>query len=355
MELHSFIIPIASLQEKVEKHTSVLGKHRSGEGSPHLLDRYSLTEGEGFLFDDYLKEAVVKTYHWMKAFGRNLKDGYRIYGDGSLVQVRADNGIGITVNGYAESIPTAVIPISSWMYTTTLNAAESAANEDKTYDVVISLPIIKILIGTVSQITYAAKIKYRTLAGGAFDENCEYNMADVDITSDTTLSSTLSFRIHVDQTGFDTVLDRIDCMEITLKDIVLPTLDTYTKGTFIEHIAIDGSCFGEQSADGTIQVERWYEQNIRKCVVMNVELPDWQDRNMIPAAQELIEEALINYILFRWFESVQDESATTRGGNWRKPVSLADIHYQKWEEKAHEVQMALNSERKILQRKSTWL
>lgn len=340
VEQHSFIIPIKSLQEKVEKHTSVLGKHRSADGSQYLMEQFAMTQGEHFLFDDYLPEAVAKTYNWIRAFARNVEDGYRVFKGGALRQVREDNAVRVVVDGVQRELPTIVMPIAKSKYSVTVVAT---TEEAIVYDVRVTLPQIQIFTGNAEHINYDMKVKYLTLADGIFEDVCSYNTNGVVLEDGATLDGVLAFRLRIDQSGFATVIERIEQVELTLSNYSASAATTYRKGEFIEYVGIDGTVrYGIQKRTyKDVDVERWFDEDIRESVVFNVEIPDWVDRNMLPAAEEHLGDALMHYIIYRWFETVNPKEAET--------------YKDKWEEKAHEAQLALNSERRILQRKSTWL
>ena len=347
VERHSFIFPLSSLKEKVEKHTSVLGKHRKGEDSEHLLDRYSLTEGEDFMFDDYLKEAVAKTYNWIKAFGRNLSDGCRVFHNAVPRLVRKNDEMSITLNGFGQDFPKAFIPLTNDMY-----AVEQV---DSDFAITLNLPHLCVHKGNADSFSFNICIKYVTLADGIFVDNCEYNEImyshdDIDITE------FVAYVTHR-QDDMPTVIQRVNSVELSILSAPHTNRDVYNTGEVIEYVDENGiHKFGIQKRTSTeLVIDEWYDENLTDCVVFKVELPEWQDRNMLPAAEDHLEEALANYIMYRWFETVQDDIATKIGGQWRKPASLADGCFAKWEEHARAAQLALNSERKILQRKSTWL
>ena len=97
--IERFVFPIATLKKEVEKRTSYMGKMRGTEESPNLLDRLALTEGESFLTDEYLDEAAAETYDWVKAFGRNVRNAYRVVPEMEMKEVIDDWRVKMLVGG----------------------------------------------------------------------------------------------------------------------------------------------------------------------------------------------------------------------------------------------------------------
>lgn len=348
VEQHSFIIPIASLQEKVEKNTSVIGKNRSADGAPHLMEQYAMTPGEGFLFEDYLKEAAGKTYNYIKAFGRNLKDAYRVNYHVVPRLVTEHDGFYISLNGVVLGAKHAIVHINPEMYD-----IDHVEGEEE-FTINVHLPHLLIHKGESTSYCLEVLISYKTVADGVFEDRCEYrqvlfNSQDLDIED-------FSATVNVSQAEFPTTIKSVSSFAVAVSGSNdHPTV--YHAGEFIKFVQGDGVVkYGIQKETSTkVVVDEWFYEDITESVIFKVELPDWQDRNMLPAAQEHLENALMDFIMYRWFETVKPDVATLQSGKWRKEASLASDFYAKWEEEAHSAQLALNSERRILQRKSTWL
>lgn len=348
VEQHSFVIPIASLREKVEKNTSVIGKHRSAEGEAHLMEQYAMTQGEDFLFGDYLRDAAAKTYNFIKAFGRNVKDAYRVYHNVVPRLVTEHDGFYISLNGVRVGDKRAIVHLNDDMYD-----IDHIEGEEE-YHINVHMP--HLLIHKGESVSYCVEIRigYSTIADGVFVDQHEYRKTlfagdNLDIEDFTAV-------VNVSQAEFPTAIRNVHTFAVAVSGANdRPTV--YHAGEFIKFIHEDGTVkYGVQNETSTkLVVDEWFDWDITESVVFKVELLDWQDRNMLPAAQEHLEDALLNYIMYRWFKMIKPDVATLQGGKWRKEASLADEFYANWEEHAHAAQMALNSENRILQRKSTWL
>lgn len=115
MKQFIFSYPIPKIREEVEKRTSYLGRMRNTDAESHLLDRLSLTYGEGFLFDEYLHEAIGETYNWIKAFGRNVQNATEILEANIVKNVYEYYGVNVSVSGELKSLDFEV-PIINWQW-----------------------------------------------------------------------------------------------------------------------------------------------------------------------------------------------------------------------------------------------
>lgn len=71
-----FLYPKADIMQAVEAKTSYTGKMREDKNNPNFIDRMSLTEGESFLSDDMLLDAIVHVHEWLQAFSRDIQTPY---------------------------------------------------------------------------------------------------------------------------------------------------------------------------------------------------------------------------------------------------------------------------------------
>lgn len=335
LEKHSFIFPIAKLQERLEKHTSTLGKYRSSENMPNMIEQFSFTKAEEFLLDDYLPEAATKTFDWIKAFSRNLSDGYSLYHSVPVREVHDSDKLFISLDGMRIGETEARIPLGyEDMY-----SVEAVEGEEGKFRVTLHLPHLHIHKGDAISFAYELCVYYTTLADETFEDGYIYckdfsSLDDVDIEE-------YSFEVNVPQDEFNTVVSRVDGLRVFIPGYV-PS-ESYKKGELIDFETTRGEhYYGIQQSDGDeVKVEKWYTDDIRDSIVYRVELPEWQDRNMLPAAEDSLWWALTYYIMYKWFENVNPKEAND--------------YLDKWEKKAHEAQLYLNRENKILQRKSKWL
>lgn len=66
----------ADIMQVVEAKTSLIGKYRGDKNNPDFIERMSLTEGESFVSDDMLLDAIAHVHEWLGAFSRGLMHAY---------------------------------------------------------------------------------------------------------------------------------------------------------------------------------------------------------------------------------------------------------------------------------------
>lgn len=349
---HSFIFPIATLKEEVEKRTSYLGKMRGTQTEPHLLDRLSLTDGESFLTDEFLDEAAVETYDWIKAFGRNVSNAYKVYPDGELKRVVENEGVRLTIDGVEQDLSQRIqIPLTEDMYIVKENEDEGDDDDYLKYDITFkNLPSVKINLGEAQQFGYSIVAHYSSIGDDDVFENqlqqkvrtIEYNADDID-GSELSLESITSCLL-VEKDEFNSHLQSIESVEIIIENIEPKQTYRFVKGDYVQYVHADGreeyGIVDGVSADNTFSAF-WIDRDIRGAIVYNVELPDWTDVNMLPMVERNLKEALVNYIIYRWFEMVMPKEV--------------EQYREQWTEKAHQAQLGLNTERRVLQRPNFWL
>ena len=69
----------------VNQRSSYIGKMRGDKEHVDFIDRMSLTDGESFLSDDMLADAIEQVYEWVQAFGRNMEDTHVLTADGHII------------------------------------------------------------------------------------------------------------------------------------------------------------------------------------------------------------------------------------------------------------------------------
>ena len=80
-ELAIFTYPKADILLEANKRSSYLGKMRGNKENPDFITRMSLTEGESFLSEEMLADAVEQTYEWVQAFGKRVETPYGVVED----------------------------------------------------------------------------------------------------------------------------------------------------------------------------------------------------------------------------------------------------------------------------------
>lgn len=345
-EQHSFIFPIAAIKQLVEQRTSTIGKMRGSETEPHLLDRLSLTDGESFLTDEWLEEAAAETYDWIKAFGRNVGNAFRIYPDGELHTIVENWGAHLETAGQVRGLSYKQDLSSSNFSSVRNNAQSDAASNIAAFTVNVNLPAaVDIALGGAAEVYYTMVVNYTTgINGVPIEDKAQHTINSV--VSVDTEESGCRFVVKLTTLLGDMVVKSVDSVEITITKATARHF-TLQKGDYIVWQGVDGSeRYGivgvnyDSNSEGPIIAEM-INADVRNSIVMKVELPDWQDRNMLPMIERNLKDALSYFIIWRWFEEVYPQEAQ----------SFKD----RWEEKAHQAQLGLNTENHTLQRDATWL
>ena len=346
-EQHMFIFPMASIKQLVEQRTSFLVKMRGGEAEPHLLDRLSLTEGESFLSNEYLEEAAAETYDWIKAFGRNVSDAYHVYPDGELHTIKENHGAHIRIGSQrCGLVCKQELSINDWSVVNNV-AQSNAQSNSETKTVHINLPnSVDVMVGDAAEVHYSIIINYTIGVIGAPIEDSMQQTLNYCISSNDLDVNSCQFVVRMSTELGAMGVKRVDSVVVKITQVT-PEHFTLKKGDYIlvqdedgtQNYGLVGANYDSNNGGPILATP--LGGDVRNAIVMKVELPDWMDRNMLPSIERNLKEALANFVIWRWLEIVFPQEA--------------ESFYSRWEEKARQAQLGLNTENHTLQRKSTWL
>lgn len=333
---------IQDLYTEVTKRTSYLGKMRGKDDVPHLLDRLSLTEGEDFLFYEFLDNAVYETYDWVKAFGREIPQSLYIVKDSKTVKAYKDWGIIVTYNGNTIPFDTEtplVLGAASQSGTDiiipntyTLNVKNAHPTYDTMVTALVTYKIFTLLDGTIpceEERTFTQSIHLNYDSSGTISPTD--TITDFQWTENyggATHTHTLqkvegSFKI----TRIKPLVSAVPLSAGTYVEYINPTDNSY------ELYLVDEDCieafFLQHSTLQTIDA--------RDSVAFVLKRTRVFDNNLIAQIDRSIKEAIINHIIYQWFEYVNNEEAAN--------------FYAKFEISAQKAQLGMNSEKHILQRR----
>lgn len=334
METKQFIFSIADLKREAEKRTSYLGKMRAAEGQSNLYERVALTEGEAFLSEEYLREAAAETYDWIKAFGRGIDNAYRYLPDGGLTALSEYFGAGIVLFS-GQRVQSVSLPLSTGKYTIS----------EKTAGYEYTIPLgYNISTGTAAAVKYRITVLYTV--GVPNTPFTEQRKQQAEPTNGSAVLVDYTNTVPYESSNLGDVelqsIDQIDIEIIGFEPIFPIAEGNYVSYTDSTGKTIYGVAQQATQYDGySLPRCDWYEKDMRNAIVYTLGIPDWQDQNMLRKAENDLREALVNYLIWRWLETVLP--------------SEADTYEAKWEEKAHGAQLALNTESQVLQRRVVWL
>jgi hypothetical protein len=316
---------VEDILDEVTKRTSYTGKMRRSEQEPYLVDRLSLTRGEDFMFSEFLEEAVSETYDWVRAFGRCIPMYDKIVLDYTDVKQYKNHGYKITVGGeeieVGKTVPLEVLSfevVEDLLRRVRVNFNDVVA-EKKALDTdsVLSARIKCTLFlrnGVGKDIKVEKEIilhdfdTINNVSVTLFQEEGEVFRAKIEIIVNVE-QKPIEAKTYVE---YHYNLDNLDIF-----DVYQVTVDCTTDNW------MDYAC--KQAVDP------------RGCVIFILERTDHMDLNLISSIDRDIKEALINYIIYKWFEYTNAEEA--------------DKFYLKFDYHGQKAQIGMNSETKIVQRK----
>lgn len=331
-----FSYKIEDLLEELTKRTSYMGKMRGTEQEPLMIDRLSLTHGEHFMFTEFIEDAASNVYDWLKAFGRNIKHAYHakcVYDE--AVQYK-HHGAYLEIDGKEAEME------RSYLF----KDIQATANED---DDTITVPLPSVTVDNrVEDINLMVEYNFyiHTLLDGTLETTeChkETKQYDVKKGGGIPILSGTTIPFNFNETGSKHTLQSVD-VEIIVRE------------TLVKEVPIKAKTYVEYFPNLSDMSVAEYYQVVKDCTNANWKanadkLPDDPrdkvmfileqvnnfDVNMIHVIDRNIKEAIVNYILFRWYEFVL-------------PTEYQN-YYLKFEDYAYKAKVGMNSTVKPIQRK----
>lgn len=334
-----FSYKIDDLLEELTKRTSYMGKMRGTEQEPLMIDRLSLTHGEHFMFTEFIEDAASNVYDWLKAFGRSIKHAYHakcVYDE--TVQYK-HHGAYLEIDGKEaemehrylfKGIKANPIMLSNRISVTPPSVTVDNKMESIDLRVEYNFYVHTLLDGTLeSTETYKSTNIYRVSKDGKFPTFAGYG--DITIPFD------------FDENGSKHVLQSVD-VEIVIREtpvnVVPIKAETYVEYhpnlndlSATEYYQVVKDC---TNANWKANADK-LPDDPRDKVMFILEQVDNFDVNMIHIIDRNIKEAIVNYILFRWYEFVL-------------PTEYEN-YYLKFEDYAYKAKVGMNSTIKPIQRR----
>jgi len=334
-----FSYKIDNLLEELTKRTSYMGKMRGTEQEPLMIDRLSLTQGEHFMFTEFIEDAASNVYDWLKAFGRNIKHAYHakcVYDE--AVQYK-HHGAYLEIDGKEaemerrylfKGIQAIAQELSNKITTTPPSVTVENRMEDIDLRVEYTFYVHTLLDGTLETTEQYTKTDvYRIETGGKFPNFAGYGNINVPFT--------------FDENGSRHTLQSVD-VEIVVREtpvsVVPVKAETYVEYhpnlndlSVTEYYQVVKDC---TNANWKANADK-LPDDPRDKVMFILEQVNNFDVNMIHVIDRNIKEAIVNYILFRWYEFVL-------------PTEYQN-YYLKFEDYAYKAKVGMNSTVKPIQRK----
>lgn len=119
--------------QAIEFKTSLIGKNRGDKDNPDYINRMALTEGESFVSDYMLLDAIVHVHEWLQAFCRDIQQPYGIDKDDNVFFVVQPKDWWAN-NEYPSvelNIKNALVEYVIYSWFEIVNAGEAAAHLEK--------------------------------------------------------------------------------------------------------------------------------------------------------------------------------------------------------------------------------
>lgn len=323
---------VEDILDEVTKRTSYTGKMRRSEQEPYLVDRLSLTRGEDFMFSEFLEEAVSETYDWVRAFGRGIPMYDKIVLDYTDVKQYKNHGYKITVGGeeieLGKSLPLDVLSYNVVQDTVKLVQVNfnDVVAEKKASDV-------DSILSAYITCTLFIKNDMVIVGGSEVEEIKTELILDAFDTINNVHVPLLSKKGEVVDAKIEITVN------VEQKDVKPIGAKTYVE----YHYNLDNlDMFDVYQVTVECTTDNWMDYackqavDPRGCVIFILERTDHMDLNLISSIDRNIKEALINYIIYKWFEYTN--------------VEEADKFYLKFDYHGQKAQIGMNSETKIVQR-----
>lgn len=292
-----FSYKISDLLEEVTKRTSYLGKMRGTEQEVHLLDRLSLTSGEDFMFTEFLDNAVTETYEWVKAFGRKVDEYDKILAKYTDMPLNKNFGMSVKDN----------------------NGNEYPFDEE----IKVDCTYMPNPINNTLQISFAGFRGYNILGEDAtIIANMKFRiyMPSMATTIDARVTVPYNALVETKQytLPFDGNLTNVKNVEMTIEFKAIPNIVTPIKrDTYVEYRTDfnDDTVFEVYKVNFDCDTTNWKDYSSllavdpRGCVTLIVERKPHFDKNMISSIDRNLKEAIVNHIIFQWFEYVNAPEA----------------------------------------------
>lgn len=330
-----FNYKISDLFEEVTKRTSYMGKMRSTEQEPYLVDRMSLTSGEDFMFNEFLEEAVHETYDWVKAFGRNIPMYDKIVSKYSDIPMYKDYGVScknyVTEEAYSFDKPIEV------------KVDELLEDDEDVLFVGHDDIQVTSTIEDVEVVVEHKLILYTVLDGLDVATTLNYNRSKL-------VNKGKAAIFQGEQIPFNFVESdgkhEIKGAELYITIKVKPVVSTaIKKGTYVEYRTdfSDDSVFDLYKVNADCTNADWMDYSCkldydpRGCVLYILERKDCFDKNILTSTDRALKEAIVNRIIYLWCEYVN--------------APEAEKYLLKFEDYGHKAQLGMNARTKDIQRK----
>jgi hypothetical protein len=280
------------------------------------------------MFDEFLEEAVNETYDWVKAFGRNIPMYDKIVSKYVDIPIYKDYGTTLSIGGVPHDF-NKLIDVKLTEPSDIGGAISYLHEEIKISNEKVRASVTLNYIFTV----------YSRLDG----LECETVVKKQSKVYTPFIIEGGDFPFDSNENGDVHEIYRVD-MKIMV-EVAPSDVESISKGTYVEYRTdfSDDSVFDLYKVNADCTNADWMDYSCkldydpRGCVLYILERKDYFDKNILTSTDRALKEAIINRIIYLWFEYVN--------------APEADKYLLKFEDYGHKAQLGMNTRAKDIQRK----
>lgn len=313
-----YYYPLDMLREEVYKRTSMIGKYRLTKEGENMLDATALTQDESDTFDFLAEDGAHEVFEKIIAYTDDKLRSF-LYNDGAENSVTRAENLG---NTFAQTSLTTTASTTSvkWDYQYNLANALNAGEQLRlTFEGVY---IVRNFMSVNEQRTFEHTVLVNSAAVG------NNTLKDIEFVPelDTTPSGTIGVLPEVFKGVVSVKLKEYAFEYATPAIVPVGTWVDYTTAKGENHVyyAIAESDMNADLNDTSLYLNM-DGQDLRYSVHYIVNKPIWVRENSVTKTDRSIFEALVAFIMYRWFLIAQPQEAEPYMLEYEK--RLIDVKY----------------------------
>ena len=323
------------IYEEVYKRTSFVAKNRPTETLVHQLSTMSFTRDEDFMFKPFIMEASANIFEVLSPFCKHIHDAY------SYVDAPVTHTLDVVPNVKE------FLKLGETKDYKTNRLWHDDARGSR-YRISFTIPVEKIkpvdcskwIVGAVVQLDWATKYYGENMAHSGY-LNLRFSSKKNEIPC--------SYEFDIKENVFG---EQIETMERVIGATVVkyslmpksqPKPETWKAGSYVE-VAGEEPALYKVLQDvpnvADLHDNRLFEpldKDEREAVVYRINILDWMDENAFKGVEVAIFEALVNFVMYKWFLFVAPEHA--------------DIYNTAYENNLIQIKNRINAQKKPVNRK----
>lgn len=313
-----YYYPLDDLREEVYKRTSMIGKHTTNDDGSNRLDSIAFSQDEDEQFEYIVNDGAHEIFEKIIAYTDDRVRSF-IYNDGADNTMKRAESLGNTIRN-AKLTKTDDIAGGSFTYTYTFNTDKVLGNGEQ---------IVLVFRGAYKVRNFMGRTELRT-----FEQTAVVTGA----ATSHKISKTYTPEI-------DTTIGRmgiqaeqykgIDTFELVSQTINYANPATVPANTWVEYTKLDGTqrlyyAIAPSDMNADIDDTSLYIDmtgyDLRYSIHYVVNKPQWVRENSMVMTDKSIFEALVSYVLYKWFLIVLPQQAEFYANEFAR--RLSDIKFR---------------------------